>query len=200
MHLAGPPRQIAPIDTIDDESTSHSQKTGFAASIRILLQLSYNKSAELNMPFPETETPGRLQAELMSRGLRMTRQRRTILQVVETAKQHLDASQLLRRARRIDPQIDRVTVYRTLGLLKRHGLIDELDLMHMQGEKHFYERRPQRDHIHMACLRCGKITEFESDLFDRLKGQIQRDCQFHIVVTRLEVGGYCAQCRTDSAS
>ena len=125
------------------------------------------------MPLPETEIPGRLQAELMSRGLRMTRQRRTILSVVETAKQHLDASQLLRRARRLDPQIDRVTVYRTLGLLKRHGLIDELDLMHMQGEKHFYERRPQRDHIHMACLRCGKITEFESDLFDRLKGQIQ---------------------------
>ena len=148
------------------------------------------------MPLPETEIPGRLQAELMSRGLRMTRQRRTILSVVETAKQHLDASQLLRRARRLDPQIDRVTVYRTLGLLKRHGLIDELDLMHMQGEKHFYERRPQRDHIHMACLRCGRITEFESDLFDRLKGQIQRDCRFHIVVTRLEVGGYCAQCRT----
>ena len=38
----------------------------------------------------------------------------------------------------------------------------------------------------------------ESDLFDRLKGQIQRDCQFHIVVTRLEVGGYCAQCRSAS--
>jgi len=116
--------------------------------------------------------------------------------VVETAKQHLEASQLLRRARRLDSQIDRVTVYRTLGLLKRHGLIDELDLMHMQGEKHYYERRPQRDHIHMACLRCGKISEFESDLFDRLKGQIQRDCRFHIVVTRLEIGGYCAHCRT----
>jgi len=147
------------------------------------------------MPLPQTEIPGRLQAELMSRGLRMTRQRRTILSVVETAKQHLDASQLLRKARKLDPQIDRVTVYRTLGLLKRHGLIDELDLMHMQGEKHYYERRPQRDHIHMAWLRCGKITEFESDLFDRLKGQIQRDCRFHIVVTRLEVGGYCATCR-----
>ena len=96
--------------------------------------------------------------------------------------------------------LDRVTVYRTLKLLKRHGLVDELDLMHMQGEKHFYERRPQRDHIHMACLRCGKITEFESDLFDRLKGQIQRDCRFHIVVSRLEVGGYCAQCRSASTS
>jgi len=57
-----------------------------------------------------------------------------------------DASQLLRKARKVDPGIDRVTVYRTLGLLKRHGLVDELDLMHLQGEKHFYERRPARDH------------------------------------------------------
>jgi len=151
------------------------------------------------MPLPQTEQPGRLQAEFMSRGLRMTRQRKMILSVVETAKQHLDAAGILRRAQKLDPQIDRVTVYRTLNLLKRQGLIDELDLMHLQGEKHFYERRPQRDHIHMACLRCGKITEFESDLFDRLKGQIQRDCRFHIVVSRLEVGGYCAACRSASS-
>lgn len=151
------------------------------------------------MPLPATETPGRLQAALASRGLRLTRQRRTILSVVETAKQHMDAAQILRHAKRIDPGVDRVTVYRTLNLLKRHGLVDELDLMHMEGEKHFYERRPQRDHIHMACLRCGKIAEFESDLFDRLKGQIQRDCRFHIVVSRLEVGGYCSQCRGNSA-
>jgi Fur family transcriptional regulator, ferric uptake regulator len=149
------------------------------------------------MPFPQTETPGRLQAELMSHGLRMTRQRRTILQIVETANAHLDASQILRKARKIDPGIDRVTVYRTLNLLKRHGLIDELDLMHLQGEKHFYERRPARDHLHMACLRCGRIMEFESNLFERLKGQIQRECHFHIVVTRLEMGGYCAKCRSD---
>ena len=148
------------------------------------------------MPIPHTEAPGHLQAALASRGLRLTHQRRTILSVVETAKQHLDASQILRHARKIDPGIDRVTVYRTLKLLKRYGLIDELDLMHMQGEKHFYERRPQRDHIHMACLRCGKIAEFESDLFERLKGQIQRECQFHILVSRVEIGGYCAACRS----
>ena len=110
----------------------------------------------------------------------------------------LDASQILRRCRRVNPQIDRVTVYRTISLLKRHGLVDELDLMHLEGEKHYYERRPQRDHLHMACLRCGKILEFESDLFDRLKGQIQRECRFHIVVTRVEMGGYCASCRAAS--
>lgn len=150
------------------------------------------------MPIPHTEAPGHLQAALASRGLRLTHQRRTILSIVETAKQHLDAAQILRHARKVDPGIDRVTVYRTLKLLKRYGLVDELDLMHMQGEKHFYERRPQRDHIHMACLRCGQIAEFESDLFERLKGQIQRECQFHILVSRLEIGGYCAECRSSN--
>ena len=60
-------------------------------------------------------------------------------------------------------------MYRTLELLKRNGLIDELDLMHIHGEGHYYERKVNRDHIHMACLRCGKIMEFVSDIFEKLK-------------------------------
>ncbi len=145
---------------------------------------------------PDTEAAGRLQAELTARGIRMTHQRRTILAVMETAKQHMDAGQILRRVRKLDSAIDRVTVYRTLSLLKRQGLIDELDLLHLRGDGHFYERRPQRDHLHMACLRCGKIMEFESNLFEKLKGQVERECRFHIVVARLEIGGYCAACRS----
>jgi Fur family ferric uptake transcriptional regulator len=147
------------------------------------------------LPLPQTEAPGHLQSALAARGVRLTHQRRTILRIVEMADQHLDAAEILRHARKLDPGIDRVTVYRTLGLLKRYGLVDELDLMHMQGEKHYYERRPRRDHIHMACLRCGKIMELESELFDRLKGQIERECGFQILVSRLEIGGHCAGCR-----
>lgn len=148
------------------------------------------------MPMPGTASPGRLQAELLGRGVRLTRQRRVILEVIESATKHLDAGTILREARKQDSSIDRVTVYRTLKLLKRHGLVDELDLLHLGGATgHYYERRPFRDHIHMACLRCGKIQEFESTLFERLKGQIQRDCQFHIAVVRVEMGGYCAECR-----
>jgi Fe2+ or Zn2+ uptake regulation protein len=147
------------------------------------------------MPFPQTEIPGRLQAQLAARGVRLTQQRRAILGVIETAKKHLDASRILRQARKLDASVDRSTVYRTLALLKRHGLVDELDLMHIEGEGHYYERRLARDHIHMACLRCGKITEFESELFESLKEQLRRDCHYHIVVTRLEVGGYCPTCR-----
>jgi Fur family ferric uptake transcriptional regulator len=138
---------------------------------------------------------GRLQALLAERGIRMTTQRRAILTVIETAKKHLDASQILRRAQKIDASVDRATVYRTLSLLKRQGMIDELDLMHLKGERHYYERKVGRDHIHMACLRCGKITEFLSERFDSLKNELEQECRFRIVVTRLEVGGYCSACR-----
>ncbi len=148
------------------------------------------------MPFANTEIPGKFQALLAERGIRMTEQRRAILNVIETAKRHLDAGQVLRRARKLEPSIDRSTVYRTLGLLKRHGLIDELDLMHLDGEAHYYERKLNRDHIHLACLRCGKITEFVSDLFESLKEQIENDCQYQIAVARLEIGGCCSNCRT----
>jgi Fur family ferric uptake transcriptional regulator len=147
------------------------------------------------MPLPQTEIPGRLQAQLAERGVRMTEQRRAILSVVETAKKHLDAGQILRNAQKLDASVDRSTVYRTLQLLKRHGMIDELDLMHLKGEGHYYERKLDRGHIHMACLRCGKITEFVSERFDALKRQLEQECRFRIVVARLEVGGYCSGCR-----
>ena len=141
------------------------------------------------MPLPQTEIPGRLQAHLADRGIRMTEQRRAILRVMETATKHLDASQLLRKAQKLDATVDRSTVYRTLRLLKRHGLIDELDLMHIHGEGHYYERKVNRDHIHMACLRCGKIMEFVSDIFEKLKGQVEKDCRFRIVVSGWRLAG-----------
>ena len=146
------------------------------------------------MPLPKTEIPGHLQRQLSSRGIRMTSQRRAILSVIETASKHLDASQILRKAQILDASVDRSTVYRTLDLLKRQGMIDELDLLHLNGDGHYYERKLDRDHIHMACLRCGKIMEFVSDIFETLKGQVEKDCRFRIVVSRLEIGGYCAAC------
>jgi Fur family transcriptional regulator, ferric uptake regulator len=133
--------------------------------------------------------------QLAERGIRMTAPRRAILSVIETANKHLDASQILRKARTMDASVDRSTVYRTLDLLKRQGLVDELDLMHLKGEGHYYERKLGRDHIHMTCLRCGKITEFVSKTFESLKNQLERECHFYILVARLEIGGYCSACR-----
>ena len=129
------------------------------------------------------EKPGRLQAELAKKGIRLTRQRRVLLQVMETAERHLDAQELLENAQKIDPKVNRVTVYRTL------------DLLHLRGDRHFYESHAARDHIHVACLRCGKVREFESRLFEQLKQQIERDLRIKITVARTEIGGYCDTCR-----
>ena len=103
-------------------------------------------------------------------------------------------------ARKRDPQINRATVYRTLEVLKKLRLIDELDLMHVEGEKHYFEPRSIRDHCHLACFRCGAIVEYTSPAFQALKAEIAAANSFQVDVTRLELGGVCKQCRsTDNA-
>ncbi len=146
------------------------------------------------------ETTGRLQQALGQRRIRLTRQRRVILQVMDDAEQHLDVDQILERAQKIDCGVHLVTVYRTIDLLKKHGLIDELDLLHLRGDRHYYETHGPRDHIHVACLRCGKVREFESRLYEQLKQQIARDFNMKVTVSRTEVGGYCAECLEKSSS
>src|SRR6266566_3762940 len=84
------------------------------------------------------ETTGKLQQAVAARRIRMTRQRRVILQVMDDAEQHLDVDQILERAQKIDAGVHIVTVYRTIDL-KKEGLIDELDLLHLRGDRHYYE-------------------------------------------------------------
>src|SRR5208282_4729904 len=141
------------------------------------------------------EPAGHIQRELRARRIRMTKQRLVVVQVMESAARHMDAEEILENAQRIDKAITRVTVYRTLDLLKRHGLIDELDLLHLRGHRHYYESHGPRDHIHVACIQCGKVREVESPLYEELKQQISRDCGIEITVARTEIGGLCEGCR-----
>ena len=61
-------------------------------------------------------------------------------------------------------------------------MIDELDLLHLRGDRHFYESHGPRDHIHVACLRCGKVREVESEIYENLKRQIAKDTGIEITV------------------
>ena len=144
--------------------------------------------------------PGKLRSALSRRGVRLTRQRRVLLDIMDQAEEHLTADSILERAQKIDPRVHRVTVYRTLEMLKSHGLLDELDLLHIHGHRHYYESHGPRDHIHVACLNCGKVREVESDLFEQLKRQVERDTGIGITVARVEIGGYCDECRPDAAA
>ena len=132
---------------------------------------------------------------LKGRGIRLTRQRQILLDLIDKSGQHLDAESLYQMARELDPKLNRVTVYRTLKLLKQGGLVDELDLMHVSGEQHYYETRMKQEHAHVVCLRCGKVEEFFGEPLQRLRRQVESHFGFNVVVARTEIGGYCSHCR-----
>src|SRR6202050_3040734 len=146
-----------------------------------------------------TVTRSSLMRELEARGVRITQQRRLLVGIIQDSPRHLDAATLLELAKKQDPDIDRATVYRTLALLKDRGLIDELDLMHIQGEKHYYEAKTSRDHCHIACFRCGAIMEYASSSFEKLKEEMVKQSGFQIRVVRLEVGGFCKRCQRSAS-
>ena len=139
-------------------------------------------------------------AELMqARGLRMTEQRRILADLLDSAEEHLDAEGVYRLARRKDPHIHRATVYRTLNRLKKLGLVDELDLMHVSGDRHFYEVRPSVFHIHLVCMKCGSVEEPGGPFWEELKGRVHRETGFRPEAVRMEMGGLCVPCQKKAA-
>ncbi len=132
---------------------------------------------------------------LRQRGIRLTRQRQLLLDLIEESGQHLDAEALYSLARQRDPKLNRVTVYRTLKMLKEGGLVDELDLMHFVGDQHYYETRRKQEHAHIICLRCGRVEEFYGPPLHRLRQQIETTFGFQILIARTEIGGYCSHCQ-----
>lgn len=132
---------------------------------------------------------------LKKKGIRLTRQRQLLLDLLEKSGRHLDADNLYKLANELDPKLNRVTVYRTLKLLKEGGLIDELDLMHFEGDQHYYETRSKQEHAHIICLRCGKVEEFFGDPLQKLRRQVEAHFGFQILIARTEIGGYCAHCQ-----
>lgn len=136
-----------------------------------------------------------IKQSLKQQGIRLTRQRKILLDLIDQSGKHLDAESLFLLAKEKDPKLNRVTVYRTLKLLKQGGLVDELDLMHYGGDQHYYETRMKQEHAHVICLRCGKVEEFFGDPLQKLRRQIEAHFGFQILLARTEVGGFCSHCQ-----
>ena len=139
--------------------------------------------------------PSTTKVSLQKQGIRLTRQRQILLDLIDKSGQHLDAESLFQLAQEKDSKLNRVTVYRTLKLLKQEGLVDELDLMHYGGDQHYYETRMKQEHAHIICLRCGKVEEFFGEPLQKLRRQIEGDFGFQILLARTEIGGYCSHCQ-----
>ncbi len=136
-----------------------------------------------------------LTERMQAKGLRLTEQRKLLADLLERATDHLDAESVYRLARSTDASIHRATVYRTLGTLKKLGLVDELDLMHVSGERHYYEVRPSVLHIHLVCTSCRGVEEPSGPFWENLKRRVHEETGFSPEVVRLEMAGLCSACR-----
>ncbi len=115
-----------------------------------------------------------------------------LLELLQQGSQHLDADELYRLARRRQPRLSLSTVYRSLQLFKRMGLVQE---HHFTEEHHHYEAKPEADHQHLQCLGCGKIVEFLSPITDKLKKAVGQEHDFTVTGIEMHLIGLCSKCQ-----
>ncbi len=124
--------------------------------------------------------------------LRMTAQRRAIIDTVFSTEEHFTAEQLLEWSRQRDKSVSRATVYRTLPLLTESGMVREMDF----GKDYkFYDPNyaDHPNHNHIICNDCEKIVEFESDKIARIEDEISHKLGFSIKTQRLQITASCDQ-------
>ena len=129
---------------------------------------------------------------LSTAGKRITNQRALILEVIRYGHGHLDADEVYRRAREKQPRLSLSTVYRTLQVLKKLDLVQEL---HFDETHHHYEATSSVGHHHLVCQDCGRIVEFECPLTEKMKEDVAREKNFEVTSVEVRMTGYCAKCR-----
>lgn len=125
--------------------------------------------------------------------VRVTRQRKAILEVLRRACEHLTADEVYAAVRPMVPRISLGTVYRNLEILANQGMIQKIATG--SGPMRF-DGNPDR-HAHLRCERCGKLEDVRlkksfdpKDYVDQRLGQVVRS----VVI---EFHGLCRQCAAE---
>lgn len=126
-----------------------------------------------------------LEQQCAAAGLKMTGQRRVIIQVLGDSKDHPSVEDVYDRAKKIDSSVSIATVYRTLSLL------DELDLVIRHEFQEGYSRYEVNwdHHHHLVDLESGEVIEFQNDELEKLKLKIAEDLGYELIDHRLELYG-----------
>lgn len=119
-------------------------------------------------------------------GLRMTGQRRVIARVLSEAHDHPDVEELHRRVTAIDAHISLSTVYRTVNLLEKKGILERHAFGRGRGR---YEAAARDHHDHLIDISTGRVIEFHSADIERLQEKIAAELGFTLVGHRLELYG-----------
>jgi len=124
-------------------------------------------------------------------GLRMTRQRRIILEELGKVTSHPTASDLYQRVRRRLPRISLATVYRNLEILSACGAITKLEAGGTQ-------KRFDGDtslHYHVRCMACGRVDDLPVKPIGDIEKYLRGTGGYEIVGHRLEFVGFCPKCK-----
>ncbi|MFM8734435.1 MAG: Fur family transcriptional regulator [Pirellulales bacterium] len=135
---------------------------------------------------------------LQTRGKRITRQRRVIVEHVASRHEHFDAEQLLADLRKTPDgaTASRPTIYRTLAEMVEAGLLKKMVLDGRAVYEHDYGY-PQHDHLY--CTGCRRLIEFTSDEVAKICDAVASSHQFRAQSHRLIVSGLCAECRSSKS-
>lgn len=116
--------------------------------------------------------------------LRLTGPRLVILKVLSQSQDHPDAVELHQRVTKIASGISLATIYRTLKLLEKKGILEKHSFGNGPAR---FERADQEHHDHLINLETGEVIEFRSDGIEKLQEDIARKFGFFIVSHRLEI-------------
>lgn len=138
----------------------------------------------------ETDVTEKIAATLRKAGIRITRQRIALMQVLGDANDHPDAIELLERAKIIEPSVSLATVYRTLSVLEEGGVVHRHAF---DGGGARFETSHEEHHDHILDVDTGAVVEFQSDKIEQLQDEIARELGYEVVHHRLEL--YCRKIR-----
>ena len=133
-----------------------------------------------------------LKKALHDQGLKLTRSRLAVLQVLAATSEHLKVAEVHRRARQIDGRIGLASVYRTMELLSRLRLVKHVHVEHRH--RHYARIREHHGH-HLVCNGCGIVVEFSDCQLERLTRALARRTKFRIEGHCMEFFGQCRECR-----
>lgn len=131
-----------------------------------------------------------LDEALRDRGLRATRQRRCVLDAVDTLG-HATVEQVAAHVQRTDAEVSLATVYRTLELLEELGLVTHAHLEH--GAPTYHSTRHE-EHIHLVCRNCGRVQEADATFGHDLARAVRTEYGFLTDVRHLALHGVCGWC------
>jgi len=117
--------------------------------------------------------------------MRLSRQRRFILELLWDAKEHLSAREIYDRLNRQAHSIGHTSVYQNLEALSREGIIECIE----RSEGRLYGNVSD-SHSHVNCLDTAQILDVHVELPIELIEQIQQQTGVKIVDYRIDFYGY----------